>query len=157
VRSSPSNLVQLRSQPALTDHDSRVTSHVSRFSHALNRIQDWPGLAHDAKYSVKALAAYCGVSVRVLERFFQSSIGCKPSHWLKNLRMQRAVELLRDGSNVNETADRLGYLDRSHFSREFKRFYGRSPKYHESWPSQLRPQPKLSHSATKLSHLATYQ
>jgi transcriptional regulator GlxA family with amidase domain len=94
----------------------------------LSRIQNWPELAHEAHYSVSSLAGACGVSVRVLERFFQAAIGCKPSHWLKNLRMQQAVEFLRDGGNVSETAFYLGYADPSHFSREFKSHYGFAPK-----------------------------
>ena len=94
----------------------------------LERIQDWPQRAHDAKFSVKALAKSCGVSVRALERFFVAVFGCKPRQWLKTLRMQKAIKLRREGSNVNETADHLGYHDRSHFSREFKSTYGLAPR-----------------------------
>ena len=94
----------------------------------LERIQDWPQRAHDAKYSVKALAKSCGVSVRALERFFVAVFGCKPRQWLKTLRMQKAIKLRREGSNVNETADHLGYHDRSHFSREFKKYLWSCPQ-----------------------------
>jgi|WetSurMetagenome_2_1015567.scaffolds.fasta_scaffold515082_1 AraC family transcriptional regulator, transcriptional activator of the genes for pyochelin and ferripyochelin receptors len=96
-------------------------------SHLL-RIQNWPERAHEAGYSVKALAGNCGVSVRVLEMFFCAAKREPPRCWLKRLRMERAIELLRDGSNVSETADCLGYRDRSHFSREFKKHYGLAPK-----------------------------
>jgi len=94
----------------------------------LRRIQNWPERAHEANYSVKALAGGCGVSVRALGMFFTSAKREPPGHWLKRLRMERAIELLRDGCNVNQTADRLGYQDRSHFSREFKKHYGLAPK-----------------------------
>jgi AraC-like DNA-binding protein len=94
----------------------------------LHRIQSWPRLAHDAGYSVKTLADRSGVSVRTLELFFSSTKRESPRGWLKRLRMQRAVELLLDGSNVNETAECLGYRDRSHFSREFKKHYGLAPR-----------------------------
>jgi AraC-like DNA-binding protein len=94
----------------------------------LQRIQNWPQLAHETGYSVKRLAQRCGVSVRTLELFFASAKCEFPRRWLKRLRMRRAVELLRDGSNVNETADCLGYHDRSHFSREFKKYHGLAPR-----------------------------
>lgn len=124
-------------------------------SSPLNRIQDWPQLAREAGYSVKTLAENCGVSVRGLERVFLAAEGEPPCRCLKHLRMQRALELLRDGCNVNQTADRLGYRDRSHFSREFKKYYGFAPKQYTKAPGQASPNRKLSHLATKLSRLAT--
>jgi AraC-like DNA-binding protein len=113
----------------------------------LSRIQDWPQLAHNSGYSVKRLAQKCGVSVRALELFFASVWQESPCHWLKRLRMQRAVELLHDGSNVNETADCLGYHDRSHFSREFTKHYGMAPR---SFALRLncKPTASFAHSAT---------
>jgi AraC-like DNA-binding protein len=120
----------------------------------LHRIQHWPQLAHEAKYSVKALAKACGVSVRVLERLFLPALGDTPRRWLKRLRMERAVELLRDGSSIKETAACLGYEDPSHFSREFKKNYGFAPKGCASSPAKAPPTPRMSHSAMKMSHLA---
>jgi AraC-like DNA-binding protein len=138
---SPSHRIQNRPQVAIAHHVSRIT-------HPLHRIQNWPQLAHDAKYSVRALAGACGVSVRVLERFFLAAFGCKPRQWLKRQRMQRAVELLAGGDNVSQTADRLGYQDRSHFSREFKKYFGLAPKTYATQPSNAPPVGNLSHSAT---------
>jgi transcriptional regulator GlxA family with amidase domain len=120
----------------------------------LQRIQSWPQLAHEARYSVKALAEHCGVSVRALEIFFSAARRESPRCWLKRLRMQRAIELLRDGSNVNETADCLGYHDHSHFSRDFKKLYGLAPKGLAT-PSKKWRNSSFSHSATQYSHLAT--
>jgi transcriptional regulator GlxA family with amidase domain len=91
-------------------------------------IQDWPRLAHEVGYSVKALAESCALSVRALELFCSSARRESPRCWLKRLRMQRAIQLLRDGSSVNETADCLGCHDRRHFSREFKKLYGLASK-----------------------------
>jgi len=89
-------------------------------SSALRRIQNWPERAHEAGYSVKALAKSCKVSVRTLERFFLLVMHEPPRRLLERLRLQRALELLRDGSTVKETSACLGYEDPSHFSREFK-------------------------------------
>jgi AraC-like DNA-binding protein len=113
----------------------------------LHHIQTWSQLAHEAGYSVKALAANCGISVRALEMFFSSTRRESPRCWLKRLRMQRAIELLGDGSNVNETAEHLGYDDRSHFSREFKKHYGLAPKLFAFRAKRSRTA-SLAHSAT---------
>jgi AraC-like DNA-binding protein len=94
----------------------------------LHHIHAWPQLARQASYSVSALAKACGVSVRTLERFFLPAFGETPRRWLKRLRMQRAVELLCDGSNISETADRLGYKYPTHFSAEFKQVHGVPPR-----------------------------
>ena len=96
----------------------------------LSRIQNWPQRAHDTKYSVTALAEHCKVCVRTLQSFFLYSMKKPPRLWITRLRMERALELLRDGSNVNETADLLAYQNHGQFSRAFKRFYGFAPTKH---------------------------
>jgi transcriptional regulator GlxA family with amidase domain len=93
----------------------------------LKHIQNWPELAREAKWSVSALAKKCGVSVRTLERFYLKEIGKCPKAWLSEQRQRRAIELLRGGSSVKETAAYLGYKHATHFSREFKEHRGHSP------------------------------
>jgi len=53
------------------------------------------------------MAKACGVSVRTLERFFLPAFGDTPLRWLKRQRMQRAIELLRDGSTIKKTPPRV--------------------------------------------------
>lgn len=115
----------------------------------LHHIRNWPQLAHEANYSVSALAECCNVSVRSLERFFLFGRNEPPLRWMKRLRMQRAIELLRDGSAVKETAACLGYADPSHFSREFKNRYGSAPKKYANPPSMTAATPEMSHLAMK--------
>ena len=117
----------------------------------LRAIRNWPQLAHEASYSVSVLAESCNASVRTLERFFLSVFGDTPRRWLKLLRMQRAIELLRDGSTMKETASALGYEDPSHFSREFKHYRGVAPKSCSKARPKAAARSKLSHSAMKLS------
>ena len=123
-------------------------------SSLLHHIQDWPQLAHNAKYSVKGLAEACKLSVRGLERSFLLAVRDSPRRCLKRLRMQKAVELLGDGSNVSETAFYLGYADSSHFSREFKSHYGFAPKQYAKLAPTAAVHLNMSHSAMKLSRLA---
>lgn len=93
----------------------------------LRNIQNWPELAQQANWSVANLAKRCGVSARALERYFHQAHGESPKTWLAKQRHQRAVELLRDGSSVKETATEIGYRHPSTFAREFKKLTGRCP------------------------------
>lgn len=93
----------------------------------LNRIQDWRPLVRKAGGSVSKLAKLCGVSVRVLERYFLETRGQKPKAWLGAQRQQHARELLCDRSTVKEAASLLGYRHAAHFSRDFKAYWGYCP------------------------------
>ena len=134
----PASYLAFDDAPRFDPHFERTSMNNS----PLHRIQNWPQIAHDAGYSVSALAGACGVSVRMLERFFLAAFGCRPSQWLKRLRMERAIELLRDGSNVKEAAARLGYEDPSHFSREFKSHYGLPPNNYANPAAKARQHSK---------------
>ena len=93
----------------------------------LLHIQNWPELAQQANWCVAALARLCGVSVKTLERHFHKNMGTTVKALLVEQRQHRAIELLRDGSSVKETASQLGYSYAHHFSREFKKHYGCCP------------------------------
>jgi AraC-like DNA-binding protein len=57
-------------------------------------------------------------------------MGVSPRVWLFEQRQRQALELLRDGSSVKETAIILGYKSPTHFSRDFKKHFGYSPGSH---------------------------
>ena len=97
-------------------------------SSRLPHIQNWPELAKEANWSASALARNCQVSRRTLERYFIAELGKNPKAWLLGLRQQIAIQLLRDGRSVKETADHLGgYKDASSFSREFNKHWNFPP------------------------------
>ena len=90
----------------------------------LNWIQNWEELAAKTGYSTPRLAEACGVTVRQLERYFQETKGVLPHQWLKEIRQEKALKLLRSGYLVKEAADVLGYSYPTNLSRDFKQFYG---------------------------------
>jgi AraC-like DNA-binding protein len=93
----------------------------------LSYIKNWPELARQANWSAAALAKRCGVSVRTLERYFLKQMEKSPMAWLSEQRQHQAVELLRNGSSVKETALYLGYKQSTNFTRKFKKHWGRCP------------------------------
>lgn len=94
----------------------------------MNRIEDWRQLARESNYSAKALANNCGVSLRQLERYIMWKMGCSPKRFLNHLRFDTSLELLGMGRLVKETAHELGFRNACHFSREFRKHYGVSPR-----------------------------
>ena len=59
---------------------------------------------------------------------FKSITGVSPAKYLKTLRMQQAATLLATTFlSVKEIVRRVGLTDESHFVRDFKRIYGRTP------------------------------
>jgi transcriptional regulator GlxA family with amidase domain len=93
----------------------------------LARVKDWVELARAANYRAEHLAGRCGVSLREMERFFQTRTGMTPHEWLNRLRQMQALEFLAGDKSVKATAIELGYIHPAHFSRDFKRFHGLPP------------------------------
>jgi|SRR5271154_5180922 len=96
----------------------------------LNQIQNWSELAKEALWSASILSKTCRVSVRTLERFFLKRTGKSPKAWLAEERQSRAIELLRDGRSIKETAVSLGYRHPTNFSRQFAKHWGTCPTRH---------------------------
>ena len=93
----------------------------------LKHIQNWPELSRRAKWSTAALAKQCGVWRDTLRRHFLQHFGKTPRLWLAELRQHKAIELLRDGSTIKETAMCLGYKQQTNFTRQFKEFWRHCP------------------------------
>src|SRR6185437_6711921 len=84
-------------------------------------------LASQAIWSVANLAKLCGVSERTLETHFRQNMGRTPKSWLSEHRQKLAAALLREGCLVKEVATQLGYKHPTHFSREFRKYWGSPP------------------------------
>ena len=83
----------------------------------LDLVKNWEERAHTAGYSASNLARELGVTVRLLQRFFQRRFRVSPREWLLRRRMRAAVRLLKSGNPVKAVAVELGYKQASHFSR----------------------------------------
>lgn len=82
----------------------------------------------------EALARLAGLSVRAFERRFRSCFHVSPQQYLRKLRLRMASHaLLRGGQTIVEVALSSGFSDQSHFTREFRRYFGQTPReYRES-------------------------
>lgn len=92
---------------------------------ALNRIKEYI-IAHlDEPIEIGALAQIAGRSPFHFCRVFSRSVGMSPHRYIVHQRLQRAVELVREGrSGLAEIAVSTGFADQSHLSRWVRRAYG---------------------------------
>lgn len=75
-----------------------------------------------------SLAALCGISPVTFRKLFRAAIGISPIRYLKNIRMERAKELLSgDFASISQVAESVGYRSIYQFSKAFRRETGVSP------------------------------
>lgn len=94
----------------------------------LQRLRDYI-LAHlDEPLDVATLAAMCGRSQFHFSRVFARLVGVSPYRYVARLRLQRAVELVRQRrQSLADIAAATGYADQSHLTRWVRRVYGVTP------------------------------
>jgi AraC-like DNA-binding protein/mannose-6-phosphate isomerase-like protein (cupin superfamily) len=84
--------------------------------------------------TMAALCAEVGVSVRTIERAFHKETGTNFESWRRQVRLNKAVELLVSGCSVKEVACKIGYSQSSTFVELFRQTFGTTPK---AWISAL--------------------
>lgn len=80
-----------------------------------------------APLALSALAAAVGLSPFYAARLFSRTVGMPPHAWRNQVRLNRALGLLRKGVSVTAVAAEQGFTDQSHFTRHFKRAFGVAP------------------------------
>lgn len=74
------------------------------------------------------IADNIGIDRTYLSKLFKAHTKMSFKEYLIKTRMNKAMEFLKDGFNVAETANMCGYNDQFTFSRAFKKFYNIPPK-----------------------------
>jgi AraC-like DNA-binding protein len=73
------------------------------------------------------IARECNASPFQLIRAFHAAFGVPPHTWLMQVRLRRARALLVRGESISAAAYACGFVDQSHLTRVFKRYYGMTP------------------------------
>ncbi|MBO4224400.1 AraC family transcriptional regulator [Bradyrhizobium neotropicale] len=82
----------------------------------------------DADVSLAALAADAGLSRFHFCRAFKESTGLSPHAWLRQHRLEQAMNMLRDtDASIVSVAAALGYASQTAFAAAFRRLTGETP------------------------------
>ena len=93
-----------------------------------------PALAHmrahfHREITNRQLASMSNMSLRAFERQFRATFHLTPQKFLRKLRLRIASRaLMHTDESLSEIALKCGFADQSHFSREFRRQFGRTPR-----------------------------
>ncbi len=79
--------------------------------------------------AVAEIARSCNISVSRLRHLFRKEMGVSPRGYLQALRMKEAERLLTATFlSIKEIRWQVGLRDASHFTRDFARLFGSSPR-----------------------------
>lgn len=93
-------------------------------------VQDWARRTLPS-VTVAAMARYCQVSQRTLNRNFRTQTGMPPQQWLQHARLEAAAELLEATRLTTEAiARRVGLGSASNLRAHFNSTYGVSPAHY---------------------------
>ncbi len=89
---------------------------------------------YNSSLNVERMAKQMGMSKRNLCYYCKDLLGITPAKALTAYRMSKALDLLGDKSlSIQDISDKLGFENPFHFSKVFKKIYGKSPaKYRGS-------------------------
>ena len=84
---------------------------------------------HRDVVAVSQIAEVFGLSIRSIQDICRRAIGVSPKWLIRCFRIQDALELLEKGeaSGLADLAQKLGYFDQAHFTRDFKHVTGVTP------------------------------
>jgi AraC-like DNA-binding protein len=107
------------------NQEEGIQSNLMHLANAISYIED-----HYLKpLSLDEVAVKSGISVRHLNRIFQSYYQTTPFSYLQRLRLEHACKLLkRSNLPVTEISYKSGFNDSNYFTRQFTKVHGMSPK-----------------------------
>ena len=94
-------------------------------------VQSAIGMIEEQQGAIKlqAIAHSLNLSVSHLSNLFRTTLGMSPTRFIQQVRQARArTMLLESPLSVKEIAALVGFRDKSHFNREFKKHFGDTPK-----------------------------
>jgi len=98
-------------------------------------------LAHN--WTIEEMTEATGLSRSYFIKLFKNSTTMSPIAWLREVRLKKARELLKgDHEQICQIGRRVGMPNDSHFTRDFKKRFGKTPtayrrNYHEEKQAKI--------------------
>jgi AraC-like DNA-binding protein len=97
---------------------------------AVKKVEEFIEANWDRPMDVRAMSIIANVSARSLFRQFKKDRGYSPADFAKQIRLDRAREMLEQGNeraSVTQIALRCGFQNPGHFARDFRLAFGELP------------------------------
>lgn len=105
-------------------HGFEITSPLSEMHTVIDYILEH----YHEPITINTLASLTFLSTRQFERRFHGLFHMSPGEYIQKVRIDVAMRLLMESDlSVTQIAQRCGFYDNSHFTRQFKRKIGDSP------------------------------
>ena len=116
-------------------HSDRRTDlrYLGKEDHAVKLVKDYIEDHYSENISLQDLSTTCHLSTFHLIRVFKNTIGVPPHIYLKQVRIRRAKEFLAKGLLPVFVAQEMGFVDQSHFSKQFKQITGVTPSQYSNF------------------------
>lgn len=121
-------LVDALSAALLHHAEARRMAHRPAFEpEAVRCIKAYLHDCFEADVSLDDLAEITQLNRFYLIRVFRQAVGMPPYAYLKQIRVEQAKQLLRQGMAIADVATAVGFSDQSHLTRHFKQIFGITP------------------------------
>lgn len=110
------------------NHDSKIIVKIPEYHNVVLAknflISDWKNPP-----SIQQLSKFMGICPTKAKILFKQVYGYPPHKYFKKKKMEMAYQLIQETNyDITEIGSQLGYRSRSHFSADFKKYYGTPPK-----------------------------
>lgn len=122
-------LIREREQPVKTGAQKQCSFESINRKYVVEKIIDYFEDHYEEKVSLDQIAGNMYLSPFYISRIFKAETGDTPIHYLIDIRLEKAKELLTENRemSIQEAAAQVGYDDAYHFSKLFKKKFGISP------------------------------
>ena len=90
-------------------------------------VRDYIEAHYDDPVSLEQLGSLVNLDPCYMLRLFSKTVGLPPHAYLTQVRIRQAKQLLDRGKPIAEVACQTGFVDQSHFTKQFKRAFGITP------------------------------
>ncbi|MEG2380367.1 MAG: response regulator [Oscillospiraceae bacterium] len=113
----------------VTEDEKRLEDNSSEGNSIVKRVNDYIENNIQKKLSIKVISDTLGYSTNYLGQLYKKHTGIFLNEYIVKVKMGKAVKLLEVHQNsVGDIAEALGYGDIAYFIKQFREFYGVTPK-----------------------------